>query len=423
MSGASTETTKARARSQIIKPSSGAMEPQKNISVDRVFENQDNSTEEPERTSDGSLSPKFPVLENYLRLANFGTSVMPMNSLQWESTVLAFSGYEPFIYYSALPGGVEVEKYLDSSLRPVRCVISKEAREYLLEGSEFHVYCFTDQGTTTMITTAKTQEIAERVGGELFRSIDEDCSAKGDDFLPVEFWRVSSDEAKSKHRVIDTQEWSKIRDNYTAPVQKGIEDAIGTSPRELSNGIGKILVWHGPPGTGKTYAVRALMSAWMPWCDSKVILDPARAIQNRDFFEDLILFDSSQTKSDAWKLWIIEDANVLFEPDPYDRNGGIIGKLLSCSDGLLGQGSRSMFLITTNLKESAIPPSLLRPGRCLSKVTFEPFSPLQAQGWLGDNFGRPQKSLPLAKLFEIKRGRSPVPLEAKVGESSPGPYL
>ena len=29
---------------------------------------------------------------------------------------------------------------------------------------------------------------------------------------------------------------------------------------------GRLIVWRGPPGTGKTWALRALAGAWREWC-------------------------------------------------------------------------------------------------------------------------------------------------------------
>ena len=39
------------------------------------------------------------------------------------------------------------------------------------------------------------------------------------------------------------------------------------------SGSGQLLLWHGPPGTGKTSALRALARSWVSWCHVHYITD------------------------------------------------------------------------------------------------------------------------------------------------------
>ena len=37
---------------------------------------------------------------------------------------------------------------------------------------------------------------------------------------------------------------------------------------------GKLILWHGEAGTGKTFALRALAWEWRDWCEFNYIVDP-----------------------------------------------------------------------------------------------------------------------------------------------------
>jgi len=41
---------------------------------------------------------------------------------------------------------------------------------------------------------------------------------------------------------------------------------------------GRLLLWTGPPGTGKTYALRTLAWEWRRWCSFHYVTDPRRCL-------------------------------------------------------------------------------------------------------------------------------------------------
>ena len=51
-----------------------------------------------------------------------------------------------------------------------------------------------------------------------------------------------------------------------------------TEPDRLD---GRVLLLHGPPGTGKTTALRALADVWRSWCRLEVVVDPERVARQR----------------------------------------------------------------------------------------------------------------------------------------------
>jgi hypothetical protein len=81
--------------------------------------------------------------------------------------------------------------------------------------------------------------------------------------------------------------------------------------------------------------------------------------------------------------------------------GRVLSRLLNVTDGLLGQGTRTMLLITTNEPVGRLHPAARRPGRCLADVEFTPLARDEANVWLAARGyeRRVNRPTPLAELF------------------------
>jgi len=88
--------------------------------------------------------------------------------------------------------------------------------------------------------------------------------------------------------------------------------------------------------------------------------------------------------------------------------------LLNLSDGILGQGSNTLILLTTNEDMRELHPALVRPGRALAKTEFTKLSVVESNDWLG---GDPVvwKPMTLAELYEL-RGET-----KRIGEAKSSP--
>src|SRR5262249_15122855 len=145
-----------------------------------------------------------------------------------------------------------------------------------------------------------------------------------------------------RHRSIEVPRWPDIRGNYTAPVAAGLERLMAmTRPAG-----GRLLLWRGAPGTGETYALRALASPWRSWCSVLYVLDRLTLMsQDPRSLLDLLMWDD-EDDSGRWRLAVLEDAGELIVVDA--ARTGALNALLNSTDGVLGQGARTMMLVTTN---------------------------------------------------------------------------
>ncbi|MGB8652512.1 MAG: AAA family ATPase, partial [Mycobacteriales bacterium] len=204
---------------------------------------------------------------------------------------------------------------------------------------------------------------------------------------------------------LDARPWPVVRGNYTDDVRDALDDLMTHTPDEQE--ARRLLLWHGAPGTGKTTAIRALLDAWREWADGVIVTDPERLLSDGKYLRRTVL----DHDEDTWQLIVLEDAETLL----HKGNGGRgMATLLNLCDGLLGQGLRCLFLITTNEPLAAVHPALVRPGRCLSRLEFGPLPAAQASRLLGR---------PVAHAMSLAEALAVQPVSSVLEPTHVGQYL
>jgi hypothetical protein len=220
--------------------------------------------------------------------------------------------------------------------------------------------------------------------------------------VPVTFWSYGRYGGTSISRSIAVPAWEEIRDNYPEAVRKQLATLVDPAFRPAEGG--QLVLWHGPPGTGKTYALRALAWEWRKWCDLEYVVDPERLFgEHADYLLEVVLDEDEE--DERWRLLVLEDTGELLAADAKAQTGQGLSRLLNLVDGIVGQGLRVLVLVTTNEPLRSVHPAVSRPGRCAAKIEFAPFPAEEAAAWLGEDIG----AATLATLFARAAGHEAAP--------------
>jgi hypothetical protein len=314
-------------------------------------------------------------------------------------------------------------------LAPETCDIERELeqesgdRQLILRGDgwQAHLILFSRMPEVQVLVTAETPATADAVLDEIRAAAPAHPQTEQS---RVTLWSAGTGGAPTRHpRWIDAPHWSAIERNDPSDVREPLRRLMHMD--DAPEAGGRLLLWYGEPGTGKTTAIRALAHEWGGWADVHFVLDPEAFFGGPDYLLHVV-----GTHDRRWKVLVVEDADELIRADARKEAGASLGRLLNLTDGILGHGLRVLLLITTNEPMRALHPAVVRPGRCLADVQFRPFSHREATEWLGEGGSGAPPVIPsssgdhltLAELYRVRGDLDPI-VSGDGEPQRPGSYL
>lgn len=211
------------------------------------------------------------------------------------------------------------------------------------------------------------------------------------------------------------------RGNYNPVALEGYDHVV-TDLKSKDPG-GRLAIFDGIPGTGKTYMIRGLLSDVH---DALFVLVPANLVQelaNPGMINALL--ETRRAKGDAPTVFVIEDADdCLGSRDASNVNA--VSALLNLGDGIIGSLMDIRLVCTTNLKNEELDEAVTRPGRLSAKIHVGRLDRKIAEAVyerLTGNKVKIDEDLTVAEVYSLARndGWKPVEKKAPMGFSALSP--
>jgi hypothetical protein len=189
----------------------------------------------------------------------------------------------------------------------------------------------------------------------------------------------------------------------------GFEKFHNDLMERLRNETRGLVLFHGIPGTGKTYYIRHLLRKMTSY-NKMVIYMPPNMVEwmvDPKFLNFLSKELARYSKQGIFCVLLIEDAEPLLAVRQEHGRVQGISNLLNMTDGILNDMLNIQIICTFNVRVKELDKALLRPGRMIARKEFRPMSMLDAnrlaqQLGVNHTFTKPAT---LAEVYALEKNK------------------
>ena len=195
-------------------------------------------------------------------------------------TERVMNGSRPFLWTKTLTQTGDfgrLEEDLPSFL-PIDAVVTRTSQsnryfDTFCEGPDYVLRIESSLLSVDIEVAATSHARAREVGTQIAAHFPTMTSNPNE--VSVLTWRSKrSGDIENSTKIVAVPAWSEISENYATHTGTQLEDLMHLGPDNKRRPRGRVILWHGTPGTGKTSAIRALMREWSGWCEPELLVDP-----------------------------------------------------------------------------------------------------------------------------------------------------
>jgi hypothetical protein len=340
----------------------------------------------------GMTADQFPVLRYYT--ARFDEPAVPVNfygnrienRALYELLKEQLHGIELHSYHNARNGD-EVDMvrytlefpYYKGYMVQAYNIVQQDPDNFVIpEHMSFLHHEYANLGPILLLKPRESSSMYDRYMEERIRELIDQCTLTKLPSKP----RINVIEVRGQnyavveHKVSDSFTIRDLDINYG----QGFTDFHNELMNRFKAQSKGLVLFHGVPGTGKTYYIRHLLRQ-MAQSRKRVLYMPPNMVDHLtdpSFMTFLINTVKSWSHDGDFCVLLIEDA----EPLLAKRQEGVriqgVTNLLNMTDGLLNDMLNLQIICTFNVDLRRLDSALLRPGRLLARKEFRPLGVLDA---------------------------------------------